>query len=144
MNYLTMLFAGTSSNVLWISVFIVLTLLIILYFFVKGKKPSDQQEIPKGTSSVKDELTSASKAVKTMERGGIGTQANDTEKDNLKLIKGVGPVLEKKLNDLGIFSFKQISQLSETDIEMLSSKLGSFAGRITRDNWKEQAKGLMN
>lgn len=144
MNYSTLFLAGTSSNVLWISIFVILTILIILYFFIKGKNTENTPDITPHKEEVNDELTSASKAVKTMERGGIGTQTNDTQKDDLKLIKGVGPVLEKKLNDLGIFSFKQISQLSETDIEMLSSKLGSFAGRITRDNWKQQAKSLMS
>lgn len=68
--------------------------------------------------------------------------AAEGEADDLKRITGVGPVLEKKLNDLGIFHYRQIAELSEAAIAEIDEAL-SFKGRIDRDNWVEQAKALM-
>ncbi len=63
------------------------------------------------------------------------------EADDLKKISGVGPVLEGKLNDLGIYHFSQIAAFSADDIAMIDDKL-NFKGRIDRDNWLTQAKEL--
>ena len=59
--------------------------------------------------------------------------------DDLKLIKGVGAVLETKLNKAGIFHFWQIAALKKAQIEVLETDM-SFPGRVTRDAWKTQAK----
>jgi len=61
--------------------------------------------------------------------------------DDLKLLKGVGPALEKKLHDNGVTSFAQIAAWSAEDIADMDDKL-SFKGRIERDNWVEQANLL--
>jgi len=61
--------------------------------------------------------------------------------DNLKKISGVGPVLEKKLNALGIYTFEQVSNFTADDIERVDNEL-NFKGRIERDNWLQQAKEL--
>lgn len=61
--------------------------------------------------------------------------------DDLKLISGVGPVLEKKLNDFGVTRFDQIAAFSKADIEALDDGL-SFKGRIERDEWLKQAEAL--
>lgn len=62
--------------------------------------------------------------------------------DDLKRIKGVGPKLEKLLNGLGITSYAQIAAWDEADIDRIDAQLGTFEGRIRRDNWIEQAKLL--
>ncbi|MEM9204895.1 MAG: 50S ribosomal protein L21 [Pseudomonadota bacterium] len=61
--------------------------------------------------------------------------------DDLKKISGVGPVLEKKLNALGIMKFSQVAAFSPEDIERVDEVL-NFKGRIERDNWLEQAAEL--
>ncbi|MCP4935830.1 MAG: 50S ribosomal protein L21 [bacterium] len=61
--------------------------------------------------------------------------------DDLKKISGVGPALEKKLNDLGITTYKQVSGLSKDEIAKVDDAL-SFKGRIDRDEWLMQAKKL--
>ncbi|MEP3278668.1 MAG: polyhydroxyalkanoate depolymerase [Stappiaceae bacterium] len=61
--------------------------------------------------------------------------------DDLKLISGVGPKLEKTLNEIGIFHYWQIAGLEKTHISELDDKL-AFKGRINRDKWIEQARGL--
>lgn len=69
--------------------------------------------------------------------------ASSSQKDNLQMIKGVGPFIEGKLNRLGIYSFEQISQLDEELIGKLTDAIQFFPGRILRDDWVGQAKGLM-
>jgi len=69
------------------------------------------------------------------------SEARDGEKDNLQRIKGVGVVLEKVLNETGIYHFDQIANLSQEEITWLD-KLIAFPGRIQREKWINQAKDL--
>ncbi|WP_273677486.1 hypothetical protein [Erythrobacter fulvus] len=62
--------------------------------------------------------------------------------DDLSRIKGVGPKLVTLLGELGVTSFAQIAAWSDADIERIDAQLGRFKGRITRDQWVEQAKYL--
>ncbi|RDE09210.1 NADH-quinone oxidoreductase subunit NuoE [Pelagibacterium lacus] len=61
--------------------------------------------------------------------------------DDLKLISGIGPGIEAKLNALGITQYAQIAGLSATDRERVEAVL-NFRGRMDRDNWAGQAKAL--
>lgn len=65
----------------------------------------------------------------------------DGEPDDLKQILGVGPVLEGKLNDLGIYHFWQIAKFEQRDIDLVNDAT-AFPGRIERDEWIDQAKVL--
>lgn len=67
--------------------------------------------------------------------------APDAPADDLKKISGVGPVLEGKLNALGITTYAQIVNFTAEDIARVDEVL-NFKGRIERDNWIEQAKEL--
>ncbi|HXX86788.1 MAG TPA: hypothetical protein VEN29_22755 [Casimicrobiaceae bacterium] len=64
------------------------------------------------------------------------------EPDDLKLIVGIGPVLERMLHNLGIGTFRQIAHWSERDVAEFDAKLPEFPGRITRDQWVTQARAL--
>lgn len=61
-------------------------------------------------------------------------------KDELQMIKGIGPKMEKTLNEFGIHSFEQLANLAKDDIRILADKLGGFPGRIDRDKWISQSK----
>lgn len=63
--------------------------------------------------------------------------------DNLELLKGVGPKLNGLLKSAGVTSFAQVAAWKAADIREIDTKLGSFAGRIDRDNWVDQAKLLL-
>lgn len=65
-----------------------------------------------------------------------------TETDDLTRIKGLGPKLKVRLAELGVVSFAQIAAWTEADIAAVDAKLGTFAGRSTRDQWVEQARFL--
>lgn len=62
--------------------------------------------------------------------------------DDLKRISGVGPKLEALLNSLGVYQFEQIARFSADDIAWVDQHLGSFKGRIVRDEWVRQAEEL--
>ena len=62
--------------------------------------------------------------------------------DDLKLIVGVGPVLERMLHQLGITTYRQIARWTERDIDEFDAKLPEFPGRIRRDAWVTQARAL--
>ncbi|MDX2412275.1 MAG: hypothetical protein QNK16_08500 [Woeseiaceae bacterium] len=64
------------------------------------------------------------------------------DKDNLRLIFGVGRVLEELLNRHGIFYFWQVANWTDRDIDIMDERLDTFKGRIVRDNWVKQAKKL--
>ncbi|NNK16120.1 MAG: NADH-quinone oxidoreductase subunit E [Sulfitobacter sp.] len=62
--------------------------------------------------------------------------------DDLKLIKGVGPKLENMLNSMGVFHFDQIAKWGDEEIAWADQNLQGFKGRVSRDDWVEQAKKL--
>ena len=61
--------------------------------------------------------------------------------DSLTLIKGIGPVNERKLNAHGVFHFDQIAAWTEADIVAAEAYL-AFDGRIAREDWVGQARRL--
>ncbi len=63
--------------------------------------------------------------------------------DNLKKISGIGPAFERALNTLGLYTFEQIAELGEGDIEWLAQELRSFPDRILNGHWVEQAQNLL-
>jgi predicted flap endonuclease-1-like 5' DNA nuclease len=62
--------------------------------------------------------------------------------DDLKLIVGVGPALERMLYQLGVTHYRQIARWSEHDIDEIDARLAEFPGRIRRDAWVTQAREL--
>lgn len=101
-----------------------------------AKKPAAKAEAPKAAAEKAPAKTKAADAAPAA----LFT-APEGPADDLKKISGVGPVLEKKLNALGVTTFAQVAAMSRDDIEKLDDAL-SFKGRIDRDNWLEQAAEL--
>jgi len=69
------------------------------------------------------------------------SEAAASKADDLKVLSGVGPALEKKLHEAGVTTFAQIAGWSADDVAAMDEKL-SFKGRIEREGWIEQAKEL--
>ena len=67
---------------------------------------------------------------------------DDGAHDDLKLIKGVGPAIEKTLKEMGICRFNQIAEMSEYDIDRVAHRLKGFRSRIYREDWIGQARDL--
>ncbi|MFC5045721.1 hypothetical protein ACFSTE_19395 [Aquimarina hainanensis] len=110
------------------------------------------------TASTDIESDDSIKAIKTRDRQGTPVdivpaetpklnfesfgRADASQKDDLKLINGIGPFIEEKLNSIGIYTFDQISRFTSQDIETVTELIQFFPGRIERDNWKKQASKL--
>lgn len=60
--------------------------------------------------------------------------------DDLKKIEGIGPVLEKACNALGIWHYDQIAKLGADEVAWMDANLKGFRGRVSRDKWVAQAK----
>ncbi len=63
--------------------------------------------------------------------------------DDLKLIRGIGPRLERLLNEVGVWHFDQIAAWRARDIALVDEKMTGFHGRITRDEWVRQAREIV-
>ena len=69
--------------------------------------------------------------------------ASISEKDALTKINGIGPYIEQKLNEIDIYTYRQISNLKEADIRTVTELIDFFPGRIERDDWVGQAAALL-
>lgn len=70
-------------------------------------------------------------------RGLVYTE-EPADRDDLKLISGIAEVLEAKLNDLGVYTFKQIKDWTPAEVEEYG-RLFHFKDRISREEWQAQA-----
>ncbi|WP_091407931.1 NrfD/PsrC family molybdoenzyme membrane anchor subunit [Aquimarina amphilecti] len=117
-----------------------------------------RDELPKVTTKITSEevvTENTSEEVKDVEEasqddinnllGNLGTfDAATQTADDLKKVNGIGPVMEKKLNEIGIYTFDQVSKMTEIEYNLLDSITGSFPGRAQRDDWAGQAEKLKN
>ncbi len=72
----------------------------------------------------------------------IGTSLK-SDADDLTKISGIGPSFEKKLNEVGIYTYDQLSKLKAADKEELSNVDGITRDKIEADEWVKQAKELL-
>ena len=66
-----------------------------------------------------------------------------TVKDDLQVIKGIGPFIEEKLNALGITTYRQIANMDAKLETQVNEAIEFFPGRVKRDQWANQAKILL-
>jgi predicted flap endonuclease-1-like 5' DNA nuclease len=104
--------------------------------YVIGKSDKDENAI----------LLSQKDALKQLEEliGEVLPYADKTEADDLKLINGIGPFIEEKLNAVGIYTYEQIAMFDEDFINVLTAAIGFFPERIKRGRWVEQAHEFWN
>jgi len=74
---------------------------------------------------------------------GFGT-ATIAQKNDLKMISGIGPFIEERLHAIDIYTFRQISKFSARDIDTINDVIEYFSGRIERDEWVAQARELVH
>ena len=81
------------------------------------------------------------KTVVKKSSGAPARMAKPAKPDDLKLISGVGPKIEKILHGLGIYTYKQVAGWKKAERSWVDEKL-KFKGRIEREDWVAQAKAL--
>jgi len=114
----------------------------------KSAKKTKTAAKAKPVATPKEKTVSKTKAPAKTVAKGAGTRPEALKKarggvaDDLKLIKGVGPKLEKLCNALGFYHFDQIAAWKSSEIKWVDENLEGFKGRVTRDDWVRQAKIL--
>lgn len=108
-------------------------------------KASAKTKVTSGNSTMKIAATASGAAAKKQQAkkpaGPERLKKPKGKADDLKLISGVGPKLEKTLNGLGFWHFDQIAKWKKADVAIVDDEL-SFKGRIERDDWIKQARAL--
>jgi large subunit ribosomal protein L21 len=104
-------------------------------------KPAAKASPKKSTAKAEAEAPAEAKAAKAPAKAKAAKPATDFV-DDIKLIGGVGPALEKKLIAAGVTSLKDIAGWTAADIEKYDAEL-ELHGRAERDEWVAQAKDLV-
>ena len=99
-------------------------------------KPASKEEKKKA------ELKRVKERSKSIDFKVLGT-AKASDKDDLQVIKGIGPFIEEKLNALGIYTYLQISKMTSKLEDTVNEAIEFFPGRVKRDQWVAQAKILL-
>ena len=105
----------------------------------KVEKAEPKAEKPAAKAAPAVEVDQETAAAQVKERF---SALADVEPDDLKEISGVGPVLEKMLNELNVKTFEQIAAFDADDVTMVTAALTRFKDRVVRDDWVGQAKAL--
>ncbi len=66
------------------------------------------------------------------------------QRDDLSRIRGLGPFLEAKLNQMGVFTYAEIASWDQPRIQQVTAQIGYIPGRIERDDWVSQARLLLD
>ena len=72
-----------------------------------------------------------------------GGPAAPEHADDLKIINGVTPIAEQKMNSLGIHTFVQISRWDDDAVIAFARALGISPGKVFQEDWVGQAKYLV-
>ncbi len=72
----------------------------------------------------------------------VEVKSQEIKKDDLTKIKGVGAKIEDSLNELGIYTYEQIANWTQEDIDKINATL-KFKGRTSREDWVTSAKSLL-
>ena len=105
-----------------------LTSVTIREILLGGAKPSKKAAAPKAEAAPAPLMAAA--------------PASDGKSDDISLIGGIGPKMEQGMRELGYNTFASIAAMTEADVTKAEEHLKQ-KGRITREEWVEQAKELM-
>jgi large subunit ribosomal protein L21 len=127
-----------------------LTTVKISEILIGGAKPSKKAEVKPAAKAeaaskkaeAKEEAKTPAKKAESNEEAKAAPlfKAPRGKGDDLTVIKGVGPVAAKDLNEQGITTFAQIAALSDEDIGRIDAAMPFSTAQI--EDWREQAKAL--
>jgi predicted flap endonuclease-1-like 5' DNA nuclease len=103
-------------------------------------KPAAAKAAAKPAAAKAAAKPAAAKAAKA--KPAVLAKAREGGPDDLKMIKGVGPVLEKALHETGVFHFDQVAAWTNVDARWFDDNVKGANGRVVRDGWIKQARIL--
>jgi predicted flap endonuclease-1-like 5' DNA nuclease len=62
------------------------------------------------------------------------------QQDNLTALKGIGPALQKKLHNQGVFRLQQLANMNAGELSKLGKSLGVSQKLISKNDWSKQAR----
>jgi len=98
---------------------------------------SSSSESPQAAEEIETKPAAPEKTLPSDDMRPTALASSEGEADDLKRISGVGPVIEKTLNGLGIFHFSQIAAFTRDNIAWVDNAI-DFPGRIEREDWVGQ------
>jgi len=101
---------------------------------VAAEKPAEAAPVADETPAPADASEAAAPSAPLFTRP-------EGDADDLKKINGIGPVAETQLNEQGIISYKQISELTADDVKRVDEYMPFSAAQI--EDWKAQAAELI-
>jgi large subunit ribosomal protein L21 len=105
-------------------------------------KPAVKAEAPAKKAEPKEEAKAPAKKAEPEAEAKAAPlfKAPRGKGDDLTVIKGIGPVAAKDLNEQGITTFAQIAALSDEDVARIDAAMPFSTAQI--EDWREQAKAL--
>jgi len=100
-----------------------------------------KKNVAKATKTVKSTAKAVTKKA-TVQAEKVAAKATAVVKDDLKLITGIGPKLEKIFNENGIETFAQLAKASEAKIKTILEKAGPIFKNANFGEWVKQAEEL--
>ena len=108
---------------------------------VESKKEAPKKAAKKSVEKEAPKAEKKEEAPKAEKKAPAKKAAKAVDLNDLKLLSGVGPAMEKKLHAEGITSINQIADMTTEQIAELDAKIG-VKGKI-EDTWKNEAQALI-
>ncbi|SDK68473.1 quinol:cytochrome c oxidoreductase quinone-binding subunit 1 [Salinimicrobium catena] len=102
-----------------------------------------EHEPTTNTESLTDSEVERDRIDEMLQRIGTFDPATQSA-DDLQKLNGVGPVMEQKLHQVGIYTYEQVSRLTKDDYELLGRVIDNFTTESNRGDWNQQANELKN
>ena len=106
------------------------------------KKKAPAKKAPKAKKEVAKKPAAKKAPAKKTEEKKVEVPASD-KKDDLKVIKGIGPKLEEALNQIGFTAYEQLAKLTIKDLTKILSDNGINTKLYDISGWKKQAKSIL-
>ncbi len=103
------------------------------------------KKVKKNVAKAKETVTATAKVATkkaSTQAKKVATTATAVVKDDLKLITGIGPKLEKIFNENGIETFVQLTKASDEKIKSILEKAGPIFKNANFSDWVKQAENL--
>jgi predicted flap endonuclease-1-like 5' DNA nuclease len=112
----------------------------------KVEEPAKEDTVEETVAKeVEAEVATSTETVEVIDDASKPTLFTETPTegaDKLSALKGIGPVLEKKLNELGVYTYAQIASWDSEQEVWIGTQM-AFPKRVTKEEWVKQAKELV-